>query len=238
MLISNTYDVIETIRLSLAFDDGSFKRDDITVGDYVDIVYNKNAMRRHIEGKVTKVSADKNDCICHKTNWYIVVDGVCCGNHTTDKVYVDKILDFNVTSHGGNTDVIVSPLGEHNVGAFRIVGNILQLSTNHGKTWLKVVELPDLNVTADTDEDRELLKRIEAILPKKLRPDRAASLEIRILKLIKEIKAEIANQTNSNPQNDGTIEDVNASDIIDDSSDEHNDDNAIVGAAIKQLLGL
>ena len=57
MLMDIKCSVVSSIKVNLLFDDKSTKEALIAIGDLVSIIYNANGLRKHVEGKVIKISA-------------------------------------------------------------------------------------------------------------------------------------------------------------------------------------
>lgn len=193
MLMNISYDIIESAVISLVFDDETVKKIKVNVDDTIKVSFNKNGIRKNIDGIVKRIFIDDHHHAanhCCKPKWVMIVDGSSYGTSAVERVELDKILDINIIKRANDTTGITSPVGDSNITDFRLVGNILQLSTDNGQTWLKVITLPNEDTTIDP-EDQELANKVEAILPSSLRPDLKADLTDDIINLVKsEIEAD------------------------------------------------
>ena len=200
MLMNISYDIIESAVISLVFDDETVKKVKVNVEDTIRVSFNKNGLRTNIDGIVKRIFIDDrgphHHCPdpCHKPKWVMIVDGSSYGASALERVELDKILDIDIIKRANDTNIITSPVGDTNITDFRLVGNILQLSVDNGQTWLKVLTLPAEDTTVDP-EDKDLVSKVEAILPQSLRPDLKADLTSDIVNLVKsEIAADDVSQ--------------------------------------------
>ena len=219
MLLSKSYDIIKSVMINLVFDDNSTKKEEISLKDIVNVVYNKNGTRRTIEGTVTRIETGN---ACSKREWYMIVDGSFCNSSHLEHVKFDNIIDIDIVRKAKETKNISSPVGEHHVSNFRIVGNILQLSQDRGKTWLKVCELPEQEVIVDPTY-QTIADKISSTIPKHMPPDKRAELIENLVDLFKE---ELDN-TNSEESVPDVENDNNESTTpeTDNSTDNSTDDN-------------
>lgn len=191
MLMSISYDIIESLVVRLVFDDDTAKKVKVNVDDIVRVTFNKNGCRTVIDGICKRLYHDNNHntrCIVQKPNWIMIVDGSQYGASAIERIEVSKILNIDVLKRAEENLSITSPLGENNITSFRLVGNILQLSVDNGETWMKVLSLSSNDVEVP-EEDKELASKVDALLPSTLRPDLREDLASDILELV---KAELA----------------------------------------------
>lgn len=187
MLMNITFDVIQSLMLSLVFDDETVKKTKVSIDDTIRVTHNKNGMRTTVEGVVRRIFVDDHHvqrCPDYKPKWIMIVDGSSYACSALERIEIDKILDIDMIKRAEDNLGISSPVGETNITSMRLVGNIVQLSTDNGQTWLKMLTLP----AVDTDvpvEDAELASKVEAILPSALRPDLKAELTTDIINLVK-----------------------------------------------------
>lgn len=185
MLIGVSHEVIKGVTIKLVFDDGHVKTNTVYVNDIVDVYYAKDGVRRHIEGRVTKVEELPNHAghvghiascgNCKNVGCYITVDGSEEARACVAKIDVDCILDLDVLQHAGEYDSITSPKGEYNITNFRLVGKCLQLSCDNGQHWMIVSTLPDEQIIVP-EEEQEIADKISALIPSCANPCQKADL--------------------------------------------------------------
>lgn len=145
MLMDIKCSVVSSIQVYLRFDDGSDKTRVIGTGDLVDITYNGNGLRKHIEGKVLKVSAAGTD----PNGWYIIVDGSDDFDSTKAKLSPMSILDAEIIRKADTVEIVQTVVGEGGVPYIRINKGRLQWSKD-GEVWMNI------NIDArDIIEDQE-----------------------------------------------------------------------------------
>ena len=187
MLMNITFDVIQSLMLSLVFDDETVKKTKVNVDDTIRVTHNKNGMRTTVEGVVKRIFVDDHHverCPNHKPRWIMIVDGSSYASSALERIEVDKILDIDIIKRAEENLGISSPIGDTNITSMRLVGNIVQLSTDNGQTWLKMLTLPAVDTEVPA-EDAELAAKVEALLPTSLRPDLKAELTTDIINLVK-----------------------------------------------------
>lgn len=192
MLLSISYDVIESLIIKLVFDNERVKRLKVEIGDYVSVTYNKDGKRRTIEGFVKRIYLDNhfehyNEQCHHNQHWSMIIDGSMTGNDRIGKVEVSKILDLDVLKKVSESISINSPMNNDRITDFRLVGNTLQLSQDNGENWINVMELP-VEKPSIEGCDCELVSKIESVVPTGIRADLQKQLMKDIMKLIKEEK--------------------------------------------------
>lgn len=133
MLMDIKCSVVSSIKVNLLFDDKSTKEALIAIGDLVSIIYNANGLRKHVEGKVIKISAVGTD----PKGWYIIVDG--SDDFESDKVKFSpaSILDVEVIRKADTLNTIQTPIGYEGVPYLRIVKGRLQYSKD-GYNWRRI----------------------------------------------------------------------------------------------------
>lgn len=205
MLLDIKYDVINSLLIKLRFDDNSVKEARVSIGDVVNCSYNKNGMRKTIEGVVKRIATENNPCNCPK--WYMYVDSSKTGFAAVEKIEVDKILDIDVLRKGAGLMVIHTPGNRMMVSDFRINGNYLQCSPDYGKHWFKVAELKcdTYDVPA---EYQELAAKIASLLPAHMNPGLKADLVVALVMLFKDENPEDIDIRRIEEKLDNTIEDV------------------------------
>ena len=212
MLLNIKYDVINSLVIKLRFDDNSVKEEVISVGDVVNCSYNKNGMRKTVEGTVKQIVADTNPC--GKQRWYMYIDASSCGNAVLEKVEVEKILDIDVLRKGAGLLSIHTPGNRMKVTDFRMSGDYLQVSSDYGKHWYNVAKLANETYPVHA-EYQELAIRIASLLPPHMNPGVKSDLVVALVQLFKDISPEDIDIRRIEEKLDTTIEDVseNASNI-------------------------
>ena len=212
MLLDIKYDVINSLVIKLRFDDNSVKEEVVSIGDVVNCSYNKNGMRKTVEGTVKSIVADTNPC--GKQRWYMYIDSSTAGSASLDKIEVDKILDIDVLRKGGGLLTIHAPGNRMKVTDFRMNGSFLQVSSDYGKHWFKVAKITcdQWDVPA---EYQELAEKIASLLPPYMNPGVKADLVKALVMLFKDTDPSEIDVRRIEERLDSTIEDVvqNSSDI-------------------------
>ena len=194
-LMNISYDIIQCVNVSLAFDDGTVKKYTIAPGDIVTVTYNYNGERRTETGKVTKIVSDSvNSCCCDANKWIMVIDASAYGGATLTRITINKILDLSIVRKAADFSDITSPTGEYNISNLRLVGNVLQLSVDDGVTWLNVSTLQAVD-PGIADDDAKYVEKVKQILPANLRPDVYATMLKSMVALLKQADQEA--KTNS-----------------------------------------
>ena len=135
MLMKNECSVIASIRVLLTFDDGHEKERVISTNDLVEVEYNANGLRKHIIGKVVKVSAVGTD----PNGWYIIVDGSDDFDSAKARFSPTAILDVDILRKAYTLDSIQTPLDDTGIPYMRIVkGRYLQWSRD-GVHWFNLM---------------------------------------------------------------------------------------------------
>lgn len=130
MLMDIKCSAVASIKVNLTFDDMSTKERVVGVGDLVDITYNANGLRKHIEGRVLKVSVVGVD----PNGWYIIVDG--SDDFDSDRVKFSpmNILDIEIIRKADTLENVQTVIGAESVPFIRIVKGRLQYSKD-GYNW-------------------------------------------------------------------------------------------------------
>lgn len=185
MLLSNTFEVIQSLLIKLTFEDGSVKRNQVDVGDTICVVYNKNGLRTTISSGIVKkiaVNTEKYtacECSFNKNAWYMIVDGCASGMSSAEKVIINNILDLDALRKQSNYELVTSPVGETNISNIRIHNNNLEYSTDGGVTWMVACA-----TRAATEKEAELSDRIDSIIPKSIEGEDREGLKGAILALV------------------------------------------------------
>ena len=174
MLLSISYDVIESLVIKLVYDNEKVKRLKVECGDYVSATYNKDSRRKTVEGYVKRIYLDNRYYDCNHKNhqhWSMIIDDSMSDNPTQiAKIEVSKILDLDVLRKKSETGFISTPNTSDRVTDLRLVGNTLQLSQDNGDTWVSIIDLP-LEQPSIEDCDCNLVNKIKSIIPSNIRAD-------------------------------------------------------------------
>ena len=149
MLMDIKCSAVTSIKVNLAFDDGSTKERVIGIGDLISVVYNANGLRKHVNGKVIAESAVGTD----PKAWYIIVDG--SDDFKSDRVRFSptSILDIEIIRKADQLDFVQTPIGFEGVPYIRI---------HRGRLQYSISSLNFLSV----DMQKELLLMMRKILQK------------------------------------------------------------------------
>ena len=212
MVLDIRYDIINSLVIKIRFDDNSVKEEVVSVGDVVNCSYNKNGMRKTVEGTVKQIVADTNPC--GKQRWYMYIDSSTAGSASLDKIEIDKILDIDVLRKGAGLITIHTPGNRMKVTDFRMNGAFLQVSSDYGKHWFNVVKIKN-NDWDVPEEYQALAEKIASLLPPYMNPGVKADLVKALVMLFKDTDPNEMDVRRIEEKLDTTIEDVvqNASDI-------------------------
>lgn len=132
MLLNNTCTIVQSLNISLTFDDGKVKEREITVGDLCSFEYNKNGKRKKIEGIVAKIIASET---LNPNRWMIMVDGSldCVGQ--IDRFCPSQILDIDIIRKKTDRQYIATPNDSTKISEIRFYNGYLQLSIDGGYSW-------------------------------------------------------------------------------------------------------
>lgn len=149
MLMDIKCSAVSSVLVNLTFDDQHNKERLIAIGDLIDVEYNANGLRKHIIGKVLKISTIGND----PKGWYIIVDGSddFAGNQA--RFSPMNILDVDILRKADTLEIVSTPIGEEGVPYLRIVKGRLQYSKD-GYDWKPIVI-----------DDRDVIEEQEGTVP-------------------------------------------------------------------------
>lgn len=151
MLMNIKCQPITSLDVKLTFDDNSTKHRVIAVGDIVDIDYNFNGLRKHIVGKVLRVT-----CIGPEPKgWYIIIDGSDDFRSEQSKFNVMSILDCEIIKKAHESKHVETPRDETKVSSIRVVNGELQYSQD-GFNWLPLTIAEDNIIKNPTVDEEEI----------------------------------------------------------------------------------
>ncbi|MBR6289365.1 MAG: hypothetical protein IKR19_08520 [Acholeplasmatales bacterium] len=140
MLLDIKCDAVTSVHVHLKFDDEKVKDCVVAIGDLVDVLYNANGVRKHIIGRVVKVSAVGSD----PTGWYITVDGSDDFEGKFARFSPMSILDIDILRKATSERIVRTPLGDNAAPFLRVVKGRLQYSKD-GFNW-KPIKYDDRDV--------------------------------------------------------------------------------------------
>ena len=133
MLLNIKCSAITSIEVNLTFDDNSTKYRIISTNDIIDVEYNHNGVRKHIEGRVLKIKTEGSD----PKGWYILVDSSEDFGGKTAKFSPMNILDVDIIRKGGSLRFVETPTDITGIEALRIVKGRLQYTLD-GYNWNEI----------------------------------------------------------------------------------------------------
>lgn len=194
MLLSTSYDIEKTLVNKFVWDDGTSKETKLEVGDVATFVWNNRGQRDEITGKLVRIEAERHfqarpheHCqpgmidSCDKNGWFILVDGSMSNQSNMKRIVIRDLLNIEVIKRENFNTTVSSPLGDNNITDFRLVGNILQLSVNHGKTWMKVCTLPKFDFEVEEGLE-EVAENIGNAIPEHINPADRNQILVSVLK--------------------------------------------------------
>lgn len=134
MLMDIKCSAVTSVAVHLTFDDNSIKDRTISVNDLISVEYNKNGLRRHIEGKVIHIQAIGTD----PKSWTITVDGSNDFDSETARFSPMSILDIEIIRKADTIKYIETPMDNTGIVSLRVVNNRLQFSQD-GINWNSVI---------------------------------------------------------------------------------------------------
>lgn len=149
MLMNIRCSAVTSIKVDLAFDDGSTKERVIGLGDLIDVEYNANGLRKRIEGKVVKISAVGTD----PKAWCITVDGSDDFDSEKARFAPTSILDVEIIRKADTLNTVQTPIGYTGVPYLRVMKGRLQYS-NDGFNW-KPIQI----------DPRDIIEEAEGTVP-------------------------------------------------------------------------
>ena len=154
MLMNINCSTVTSIEVHLKFDDGSTKDRIISKGDLIEVEFNQNGLRRHVEGKVLKINTTNGD----PKGWYIIVDASDDFDSSQAKFSPMNILDLEIIRKADAIKYIETPTDCTGIQGLRIVKGRLQYTID-GFNW------NDLHV----DKRNVIIKDEEGTIPDKTR---------------------------------------------------------------------
>lgn len=199
MLLSKSYDIEKVLDLRFTYEDGTVSTCKLHVGDVATIVYNNAGMRDEITGKVSRIEAGTHYDIpkynhvcqpglvdsCDKNYWYIIVDGSVYNDSNMKKIEVKKIYSCEILKRNESITAVTSPLGDNNITDTRLVGDLFEISQDHGHTWITVARVPKSTILVDP-ELQPIVDKIADSIPASINPAEREKMILAILKTMEE----------------------------------------------------
>ena len=165
MLMDIQCSSVPQIEIRLSFDNGKHKTVIVSQGDLVDILYNKNGMRRRIEGIVTKISTNGTEVY----GWCIIVDGSGDFSSEIARISPKNILDIDIIRKADTVNGIDSPRDKTGIMSLKIVKGRLLFSQN-GYDWFPVV-IDRENVIVHPEDNNLDPRPHPPVPPNPIKPD-------------------------------------------------------------------
>ena len=133
MLMNIRCSAVTSIEVHLTFDNGTTKDRIVSKGDLIEVEFNQNGLRKHVEGRVLKINTTGTD----PKNWYIIVDA--SDDFCSDQVRFSpmNILDLEIIRKADAIRYIETPTDCTGIAGMRIVKGELQYTLD-GFNWNKL----------------------------------------------------------------------------------------------------
>lgn len=149
MLMNIDCSIIQSIKVSLTFDNNKIKEREISVGDLCMFEFNKNGKRKMIEGRVIKICA--GDTLDVKA-WYIIVDGSLSFAGQTERFCPTQILDVDVIQKHDAKSYVETPNDSTRVTHIAVKNGYLKVSTDGGYSYFS----PKVGVYPYVEDESEV----------------------------------------------------------------------------------
>lgn len=214
-------EIEQQLVITITFDDETTKSRVISKGDYISIAYNKNGMRRVINGIVTTIYANPYNPKISRNDWYIILSGDDGG---VAKIPINNILDVEVLKQNKFDATVRTPNNSTRVTTIRIYEGTFQVSQDGGHTWFNVGSDGALN-----DDPVGTEKEITAKLESMIGSDQYASSEELVKGIVELINEEVRKKSRKANTADTIDDNRNVDTTPLDSYDEHNGYRTFVG---------
>lgn len=145
MTLDCKVDVIQSLFVHLLFDDQTVKDRIIAKNDLIDVVWNGNGARKHMIGRIARISATGSD----PNSWYIIVDGADDFKSMKERFSPLAILDLEVIRRACDEETVRTVKGQGNCPMIRVIKGRLQYSKD-GINW-KNIKIDDEDVIEDQE---------------------------------------------------------------------------------------
>lgn len=132
MLMNLDCSIVQSIKVSLTFDNNKVKEREISVGDLCMFEFNKNGKRKTIEGKVVKICAGETVDV---RSWYIIVDGSLSFSGQMERFCPTQILDVDVIQKHDAKTYIGSPNDSTRITDMKYEDGCLKVSIDGGYSF-------------------------------------------------------------------------------------------------------
>lgn len=130
MLMNIKCSAVTSIQVFLKFDDESTKNVVVSKGDLIEVEFNQNGLRKHVEGKVLKICTNSGD----PKGWYIIVDSSDDFESSQAKFSPMNILDIEIIQRADAVRYIETPSDCTGIRGLRVVKGRLQYTID-GFNW-------------------------------------------------------------------------------------------------------
>ena len=132
MLMNIENSIVQSLKVSLTFDNNKTKEREISVGDLCYFEFNKNGARKTIEGKVVKINCNNTS---NSNSWVVIVDGSLDFKGQMERISPNNILDVDIIQKHDAKGYIGTPNDSSRITDMRLVNGYLQVSTDGGYSW-------------------------------------------------------------------------------------------------------
>ena len=141
MVMKIDSEAIVSLKVTISYDDGAYKTQIVSEGDYVRVAYNHNGARRVVQGTVASIHANPYSSVTSKRDWYfnVINEDPEAVPHVA-KIVVVNILDLEVIYKKHQSRSVGTPNDPTRVTHIRVVNGYLQVSQNEGHTWRTINE--------------------------------------------------------------------------------------------------
>lgn len=133
MLMNINCSAVTSVAVHLKFDDNTCKDRIIAKDDLIEVDFNHNGVRKHVIGKVIKISTATTD----PKGWFIIVDGSDDFEANQFRFCPMNILDVEILRRAGENVYIETPRDNTGIYSLRIIKGRLQYSKD-GVNWSPV----------------------------------------------------------------------------------------------------
>lgn len=130
MLMSIKCSTVASLAVDLKFDDNTCKHRVIGTNDLIEVEFNYNGCRKHVEGRVLKINAVGTD----PKAWYLIVDGSDAMDSHQYKFAPTSILDIEIIRKADAVRLIETPTDITGIRGLRIIKGRLQYTLD-GFNW-------------------------------------------------------------------------------------------------------
>ena len=130
MRLAINAEVQSSFKVKLTYDDAAPKTVILSIGDLIDCEYNSNGLRKHITGRIIKISAAGTD----PNGWWLMVDGSGDFDTNQARFTVMNIIDVDIIQKYDTQHNISTPNDRSGILSLKVVDGRL-LYTKDGYHW-------------------------------------------------------------------------------------------------------